>query len=175
MADRKARYDRRQQARARREDQSNRALSTNRRAAIIKIAMGGVAVAVVAVVIVIFLGSRDILPPTGFGPNHSESLPPRQINTQPIPRVIQEHVMERGGGHIPGGMLVQYNCTDYECDPDLVERLTGIVRNYPQQVYLAPYPGMDAKIALAAPGRLVTLKTLDEAMVHQFITDNLQR
>ncbi len=137
--------------------------------------MGGGVVAAVIAGVVLLLGSRDILPPTGFGPNHSESLPSRQINTQPIPRLIQEHVMERGGDHITGGMLVQYNCTDYECDPDLVERLTGIVQNYPRQVYLAPYPGMDAKIALAAPGRLVTLKTLDEEMIHQFITDNLQR
>ena len=84
--------------------------------------------------------------------------------------------MERGGGHHrTGSMLVQYNCADYQCEPDLLERLTEIVRTYPPQVYLAPYPGMDAKIALAAPGRLLTLETLDEDRVRRFINENLTR
>ena len=39
--------------------------------------------------------------------------------------------------------------------------LVDIVGDYPSYVYLAPYPGMDAKIALAAPGRLETLDNLD--------------
>ena len=83
--------------------------------------------------------------------------------------------MERGGSHRTGGMLVEYNCEDYECEPDLVERLTEIVLGYPTQVYMAPYPGMDAKIALAAPGRLLTLETLDENKIHEFIRRNLTR
>ena len=83
--------------------------------------------------------------------------------------------MERGGSHRKGGMLVQYNCAGYQCEPDLVERLTEIVRGYPPQVYLAPYPGMDAKIALAAPGRLLTLETLDEDRIREFIDRNLDR
>ncbi len=83
--------------------------------------------------------------------------------------------MERGGSHRTGGMLVEYNCTGYQCEPDLVERLTEIVRSYPPQVYLAPYPGMDAKIALAAPGRLLTLGTLDEDRIREFIGRNLTR
>ena len=100
------------------------------------------------------VATNKTLPPTSFSPNHSESLPPQQINTTPIPRLVQEHVMERGGGHPPGQMLVQYNCQDYQCEPDLVQKLTDLVQGYPPQVYLAPYPGMDAKIALAAPGKL---------------------
>jgi hypothetical protein len=85
-------------------------------------------------------------------------------------------MMERGGGHHQrGSLLIQYNCRDYQCEPDLVERLTDLVEGYPPQVYLAPYPGMDAKIALAAPGRLLTLETLDEARVRGFINDNLNR
>ncbi len=72
-------------------------------------------------------------------------------------------------------MLVQYNCDDYQCEPGLVEKLTEIVRGYPSSVYLAPYPGMDAKIALAAPGRLLTLETLSEEEVRGFIRNNLDR
>ena len=125
---------------------------------------------------VLYVMTRKELPPTSFSPSHSETFPPRQINTAPIPRPEQEHVMERGGGHHrKGSMLVQYNCGDYECEPDLVERLTEIVRSYPPQVYLAPYPGMDAKIALAAPGRLLRLETLNEEKVREFIGSNLER
>ena len=40
---------------------------------------------------------------------------------------------------------------------------------------MAPYPGMDAKIALAAPGRLLTLETLDEDRIREFINRNLNR
>ena len=125
--------------------------------------------------IVLYGITRKELPPTGFGPNHSESLPTRQISTSPIPRPIQEHVMERNLTHPAGRMLVEYNCADYECEPDLVERLTEIVRSYPPEVYMAPYPGMDAKIALAAPGRLLTLETLDEDRIREFISQNLNR
>ena len=85
--------------------------------------------------------------------------------------------MERGGDphHQVGSMLVQYNCVDYQCDSDLVEQLTEIVQGYPPQVYLAPFPVMDAKIALAAPGRLETLDTLDEQRINEFIRKNLAR
>ena len=84
--------------------------------------------------------------------------------------------MERGGGHHQvGSMLVQYNCDDYQCEPDLIQKLVEIVESYPPQVYLAPYPGMDAKIALAAPGRLETLDNFDEQAIRQFIVKNLNR
>ena len=125
---------------------------------------GGVA-AIVLVVggFTLFITTRSTfgkeLPPTSFSPDHSESMPAQQINTFPIPRLVQEHVMERQASHERGSMLVQYNCVQYQCEPDLVERLTEIVRDYPPYVYLAPYPTMDAKIALAAPG-LVTSSNL---------------
>ena len=143
-------------------------------------AAGGFAVTSMVVGgIVLFMTTRStfgkILPPTGFSAAHLESLPRQQINTQPIPRLEQEHVMERAAGHERGSLLVQYNCVDYQCEPDLVERLTEIVLNFPPYVYLAPYPTMDAKIALAAPGRLLTLEGLDEAKIRKFITDNSNR
>jgi len=72
-------------------------------------------------------------------------------------------------------MLVQYNCRNYQCDGDLVDRLTKIVLSYPPQVYLAPYPTMDAKIALAAPGKLLTLDALEEDKIREFINKNLKR
>ena len=139
-------------------------------------ATGGLTI--VALVIggfVLLANIQKELPPTSFGPGHSESFPSRQVNIQPIPRPIQEHVMERGSGHRTGSMLVQYNCRKYQCEDDLEERLTEIVLSYPPQVYLAPYPTMDAKIALAAPGKLLILDALDEDKIREFIKDNLDR
>ena len=141
------------------------------------IIVGGlVAVAAVAGVFALVGIIQKELPPTGFGPGHWEQFPPTKINSAPIPRPIQEHVMERGGGHHrEGGMLVQYNCNEFDCEPGLIDELIKIVEPYPNNVYLAPYPTMDAKIALAAPGRLKTFDSLDEAEVRKFIEDNLKR
>ena len=174
--DRKARYERRQQAQGRRRQESRRERRHNLRRTLLTLS-GGVAVVVLIIGgFLLYAGTQRLLPPTGFSPSHTETFPPQQINSQPIPRPTQEHIMERGGGHHQvGSMLVQYNCVDYQCDPDLVEKLTEIVQGYPPQVYLAPYPGMDAKIALAAPGRLETLDAFDEQRIQAFIRKNLTR
>ena len=179
MADHGARYQRRQSARERRQQESRRMRARNLRRTLLMIA-GSVAVVVLAIGgIVLFVTTRSTfgkeLPPTGFTAAHFESLPTQQINTRPIPRLEQEHVMERAAGHERGSMLVQYNCVEYECGPNLVERLTEIVLNFPSYVYLAPYPTMDAKIALAAPSRLLTLDALDENKIRKFINDNSNR
>lgn len=139
-----------------------------------------VAIAVVVVGgLVGFLGyslaTAKNLPPTSFTAAHSELLPPTQVNARPIDRLIQEHVMERNASHADGQMLVQYNCDDYDCEDGFEESLEEIVTRFPRTVYLAPYPGMDAKIALAAPGRLETLDELDEERIVGFIRSNLSR
>ncbi len=179
MADRRARYQRRRSARERRQQESLRARLRNLRRTLL-MAAGGLAVAGLAIgAIVLFMTTRSTfgkeLPPTSFTPAHSESFPPQQINDRPIPRRVQEHVMERNAGHERGSMLVQYNCVDYKCEPDFEERLREIVLDYPPHVYLAPYPTMDAKIALAAPRRLLTLDVLDESKIRKFINDNSNR
>ncbi len=179
VADRKARYQRRQSARGRRQQESRSARLRNLRSRLLVAAGGFAATSLVVGGIVLFMTTRStfgkILPPTGYSAAHLETFPQQQINSQPIPRLIQEHVMERTAGHTRGKMLVQYNCVEYECEPGLVEKLTEIVLNFPSHVYLAPYPTMDAKIALAAPGRLLTLEGLDEAKIRKFITENLDR
>ena len=107
MADRKARYERRQQARGRHRRESSLARLRNLRRVILTVAAGLAAVAVVVTGIIFYASTLKELPPTSFGRAHSESLPTRQINNDPIIRPIQEHVMERGGSHRKGGMLVQ--------------------------------------------------------------------
>ena len=179
MADRKARYERKQGTRGRRRQESRSARLGNLRRKVLLAAAGLTVTSLAVAGIVLFMTTRSTfgktLPPTGFSAAHLESLPLQQINTQPIPRLEQEHVMERAAGHEKGSLLVQYNCVEYQCEPGLVERLTEIVLEFPRYVYLAPYPTMDAKIALAAPGRLETLDFLDELRVRQFIIDNSDR
>lgn len=173
--DRKARYERRQRTTERRRRDSRQARRSNKRRDILR--AGGIAsIAAVIIGVVILFGSlQKVLPPTTFGPNHSELLPPQQINRVFIPVLIQEHVMERNLTHPPGQMLIEYNCVDYECDANFVSDLEDIVRSYPPTVYMAPFPGMDAKIAMAAPGRLEILDGLDEGRIRSFIENNLNR
>ena len=179
MADRRERYARRQGARERRQQESRRERRSNFRRMVM---MDGGGLALLVLVIggfALFMTTSSTfgkeLPPTGYTPAHRETLARQQINRQPIARLVQEHVMERDAGHEKGSMLVQYNRRSYQCEDELVNRLTEIVLTYPPQVYLAPYPTMDAKIALAAPGRLLTLDALEEEKIREFINDNLDR
>ena len=179
MADRKERYERRQGARERRQQASRRARRGNFRRTLM-MAGGVLGVLVLAIGgLALFMATSSTfgkeLPPTGYTAAHLESLPVQQINRVPILRRIQEHVMEREAGHARGSMLVQYNCRSYQCEEGLVDRLTALVSSYPPQVYLAPYPTMDAKIALAAPGKLLLLDAFEEDKIREFINDNLDR
>jgi hypothetical protein len=63
--------------------------------------------------------------------------------------------------------MVQYNCPE-GCE-ELVAQLTDIVERYHSNVILAPYPGMESKIALTAWGRIDTFETFDEGRIVKFI------
>ena len=98
-------------------------------------------------------------PPTS-GP-HYESLAQWGIHTQPIPNELQVHNLE------DGGVMVQYSCP--EGCPEIVDALAGIVERYYTQVILAPYPDMEARIALTSWERLDTFEAFDEARIVRFI------
>ena len=98
-------------------------------------------------------------PPTS-GP-HMPYIAPWGIHTEPIVKELQVHNLE------DGGVMVQYHCAT-PC-PDLVAKLTEIVRRYETQVILAPYPGMRTRIALTAWTRLDAFDDLDEARIVRFI------
>ena len=98
-------------------------------------------------------------PPTS-GP-HLPYVAPWGIHTEPIVKELQVHNLE------DGGVMVQYHCAT-TC-PDLVAKLTEIVRRYETQVILAPYPGMRTRIALTAWTRLDAFDDLDEARIVRFI------
>lgn len=107
------------------------------------------------------------LPPTSQI-NHSENSPPAHIITRSIPEGIQRHMLEHADGVGPAGIIIQYNCDDFECEPGLVEQLTQLVQEYPDNVYLAPNK-YDGKIILTKEGRIEVLDNFDEEAIRKFI------
>ena len=98
-------------------------------------------------------------PPTS-GP-HLPYIAPWGIHTEPIIKELQVHNLE------DGGVMVQYNCPS-DCR-DMVDKLRTIVGRYQEQVILAPFPGMQHRIALTAWTRLDAFDTLDERRIVHFI------
>lgn len=78
----------------------------------------------------------------------------------PIPLELQVHNLEHGG------VAIQYNCPD-GCHA-WVERLEELVRGR-EFILLAPYPWMEARIALTAWGWIETMDDLDLERVRRFV------
>lgn len=97
-------------------------------------------------------------PPTS-GP-HTSDLARWGVHRRPILKERQVHNLE------DGGVLVQYNCP--EGCPDLVAKLEAIVKGFNLAI-LAPYPGMEKRIALTAWGRLYTSDDFEEDRIVSFI------
>jgi hypothetical protein len=98
-------------------------------------------------------------PPTSG--SHLPYLAPWGIHTLPIPKELQVHNLE------DVCVLAHYNCPQ-GC-PELVEKLKAIVNRHEQHVVLAPYPGMDRRIALTAWGRIDKFDEFDEKRITRFI------
>ena len=99
------------------------------------------------------------VPPTS-GP-HLPYIARWGLHPEPIPNELQVHNLEEGG------VLVQYNCPQ-DC-PDLLSKLRAIVLRYDTQVILAPYPGLDSRIALTAWSRIDKFDQFDEKRIVRFI------
>jgi hypothetical protein len=107
-------------------------------------------------------------PPTSG--SHMPGIAPWGFYDRPIPREYQVHNLE------DGGVLIQYNCP-HSC-PDLVSKLENLFRKYKKRaetekkymhLVIAPYPNMDARIALTAWTRLDKLTDFDEARIDRFV------
>src|SRR3989344_3715122 len=109
------------------------------------------------------------LPPTDID-GHIESNPSSHVLKEPIPIEIQKHMLEHvdgiEGGR--GGVVINYNCKDYECDENLVENLESYANQY-GYVYVAPFKGMTSKIAITKLGRIQTFEEYDAESIKQFI------
>lgn len=98
-------------------------------------------------------------PPTS-GP-HYGSLARWGIHTEPIPDELMVHNLE------DGGVGIWYDCPD-GC-PELVSQLESVAERYHEGVLLAPYPGLDTRIALTAWTRIDRFDEFDEERVERFI------
>lgn len=113
------------------------------------------------------VASRPNLPPTAMQ-GHIEESPPSHIVNTPIPDNIQRHMLEHADGGGSPGIIIQYNCSDFDCAPDLLSRLTELVNDYPENVYLGPN-NYDGKIILTKLGKRKMLEEFDRETIVKFI------
>lgn len=100
--------------------------------------------------------------------NHVEQSPIAHIITTRMPDAVQRHMLEHADGSGPAGIIIQYNCDNYDCASDLIDKLATLVEEYPTNVYLAPNK-YDGKIILTRVGRKLVLDTFDEEQIRNFI------
>lgn len=113
------------------------------------------------------IAARPSLPPTTMQ-GHIEKSPKAHVSDTPISEAIQRHMLEHADGKGKPGIFIQYNCTKYSCEAGLVEKLTALVRQYPDNVYLAPN-SYDGKIILTKLDRSQILDGFDEQVIKDFI------
>ncbi len=128
----------------------------------------------ILILIVVFGGimwgalSVKTLPPTTMQ-GHVEVNPPSHVMREPMLLEVQKHMLEHSDGVGPPGIIINYNCEDYECEEGLIENLESFAEKYSTNVYVAPFKGMDAKIALTRLGKIEVLKEYDENLIENFI------
>ncbi len=127
---------------------------------------GGIAVAVV-VGLGWFIANRPYLPPTTTQ-GHTEDMPQSHVTDSPIPSSMQRHMLEHADGKGAPGIIIQYNCKDYACEPDMIQNLKTLVGKYSGNVYLAPN-NYDGKIILTKLGAIKVLDAFNEEEIKKFI------
>ncbi len=115
-----------------------------------------------------FASSAKVLP-TISSQGHSEDVPKSHILNEEMPESVQKHMLEHADGGGAPGKIIQYNCTKFECEEDLVDKLTAIAKKFPKSVYLAPSSKYDGKIILTAPGKVKILEEFDEKKINDFL------
>ncbi len=116
-----------------------------------------------------FASNIKLMPPIS-SQAHSEDVPESNILTEEMPDRTQRHMLEHAGGAGPSGFIIQYNCVKFQCEDDLVEKLTKIAEQFPNLVYLAPTSIYDGKIILTTLGKMDVLEEFDENRIMNFIT-----
>ena len=122
--------------------------------------------------ILFFLGTtKESLPPIDIA-GHTESYPNSRVMRDPIPIETHKHILE----HTPageGGVIINYNCEDFECSPDLIKNLESFAYKY-RNVYIAPFKGMKAKIVVSKYSQRLVLDEYDENKIINFIEGGSQ-
>lgn len=114
----------------------------------------------------LYIITRPYYPPTTII-GHSEGVPPSQILKTPIKDSVQRHMIEHAWGRGRPGVIIQYNCTKFKCEKDLIRKLENIVKDY-NYVFLAPNI-YDGKIILTKFNRMKILDKFDEKQIRNFI------
>jgi len=126
-----------------------------------------IALAIVGGIIFMFTNIKTLPPTTMDG--HIEVDPPSHISKEPMDIRVQKHMLEHADSTGPPGVIINYNCEDYDCEPDLISNLESFVEKHPDNVYVAPFEGMSAKIALTRLNKIKTLDEFDEKEIENFI------
>jgi len=112
--------------------------------------------------------SAKNLPPSDQS-NHIEQNPPSHILKAPMQLKVQRHMLEHADGSGPPGVIINYDCKNYECESDLIQKLESFATKYTEFVYVAPFKNMATKIALTRQGSIETLDEYDEEKIDNFI------
>ena len=137
-----------------------------------KIRNWGIFVVILALVIIGFyftFSNVKILPPTDMQ-GHIESVPPSHVLKEPMSVPLQKHMLEHVDGQqgARGGVIINYNCDQYNCEEGLIENLEQFGNEF-NYVYVAPFKNMDAKIALTKLNRIEVLEEYNEGEIRNFI------
>lgn len=114
-----------------------------------------------------FISNIETLPPTSMQ-GHVEQSPPSHISRAPFPIAIQKHMIEHSDGTGRPGVIINYNCINFNCDSDLINNLEEFAQSY-GHVYVAPFPKMSKKIVLTGLGRIETFDEYNEQAIDNFI------
>jgi len=109
------------------------------------------------------------LPPTDMQ-GHIEASPESHVLKEQMPLQIQKHMLEHSDGTGPPGVIINYDCNNFDCEDDLIKNLESFAIKYSSNVYVAPFKNMPVKIALTKLGRIETLDEFDERAIEIFIT-----
>lgn len=117
-----------------------------------------------------FAANVKTLPPKDMQ-GHMEVSPPSHILKEPMGITVHKHMLEHADGKEGGrgGIIINYNCEDFNCKESLVEKLEAFAIKYPAHVYVAPYRNMDAMIVLTKLNQQKVLEEYNEKIIEGFV------
>jgi len=118
-----------------------------------------------------FIANQPILPPSTVV-GHIEENPPSHFLTQAMDIRVHKHMLEHADGSGPAGVIINYNCEDFECEPELLDKLRSLVREYPDNLYVAPYPNMSAKLVITKFNQQSIMDRYDQGVISKFLDRN---
>ncbi len=120
--------------------------------------------------IILLATSAKTLPPIS-DQGHIEVSPSSHVLREPMDIKVQKHMLEHADGKGSPGIIINYNCIDFNCELNLIENLEAFAEKYSNNVYVAPFKNMDAKIVLTRLNKIEILESFDENKIEAFINN----